>query len=84
MKLDTTLGFNGTTYVTYDSGIVTDSNDLLLIGAPNGSAQEVVVIGDTTSPSIISYFLDTNDGQLSLTFDEPIQLSTLMQPEAYT
>ena len=37
-----TLGFNGTTYVTYDRGIVTDSNDLSLIGTPNGSAQEVV------------------------------------------
>ena len=49
-----TLSFNdvGTTYVTYDSGIVTDSNDLSLIGTPNGSTQEVVVIGDT-----ICYFI---------------------------
>ena len=44
LKLDTTLGFNETTYGTYDSGIVTDSNDLSLIGTPNGSAQEVVLL----------------------------------------
>ena len=44
LKLDTTLGFNGATYITYDSGIVTDSNDLSLIETPNGSTQEVVLL----------------------------------------
>lgn len=64
----------------YDSEIVTDSKNIALIGAPNGSAQEVLAIGDTTSLSVISYSLNTNDGQLLLTlnFDEPIQLPTLI------
>ena len=72
IKIDSLLGVAGTTFATFDGGITTDSSGRPLIGAPNDSAIELAIVGDTSPPIIERLVLDLDRGVFTFTFDEPV------------
>ena len=77
LKTHSLLGLNGSTFATFNDAITYDSSSHPLTGAANGNAFEVIVTPDTSPPVITSVYLDLDSGDISLSFDEPINSSTL-------
>ena len=77
LKSHSLLGLNGSTFATFSDAITYDSSSHPLRGAANGNAFEVTVIPDTSPPLISSVNLDLDSGEISFSFDEPVNSSSL-------
>ena len=69
----------GTCYITFDSTLVNDMNNNSVIAVSDGPPGQVVEAFtiDNQSPYLVSFDLDMTIPQLSLTFNEPVRVSSL-------
>jgi hypothetical protein len=67
------------TYISFSSSLVRDVSGLEVVAIQASSAvSPAVYIPDTSNPTLVAFSLDMNTGNLSMTFSEPILVSTLM------
>ena len=65
------------TYISFAAGIAMDIEGRFLIAVPNTNALRVSeYTPDTTSPRLLSYNLDLDTGDIIMTFNEPMLLSS--------
>ena len=76
LKLHNLLGYNGSTFVSFDDNIVYDSNGFPLAGSPPDSALTVWVRTDVTPPVVVLFNLDLDAGAVTMVFDEPVDATT--------
>lgn len=66
------------TYFSFTSSLVRDVSGLEVVAIPSSSAiGPATYIADSIRPSVVSFNLDMNTGILSISFSEPILVSTL-------
>ena len=84
IKNDTRIGTSLTdTYLAVGSGAITDLAGNFLVEIPISMANASELINDMTGPSLVSFTLDQNLGQLIVTFSEIVKASSVV-PSAYT
>lgn len=67
-----------TTFIALTPRAITDTNSNPLVEVSRISARQVdMLTNDTTSPELVSYFLDINSGEITLTFSETVRAETL-------
>ena len=65
------------TFISYPSSIVEDTAGFPVIEIPSTAAQPATqVVTDTVGPMVLAFFLDLNTGNLTLHFDETVNVST--------
>lgn len=65
------------TFISYPSSIVEDTAGFPVVEIPSTAAQPATqVITDTVGPMVLAFFLDLNNGNLTLHFDETVNVST--------
>jgi hypothetical protein len=79
LKLDFTVAVSeGTTLLGTPFGLVTDPANNTAVAAVDGDVVAVrTFVADTTAPRLVAFDLDMNNGTLTMTFDEPVQGTTL-------
>ena len=67
-----------TTFISFTSDLIPDTNDNLVVSIPPSNAMQVTnYTKDITRPNLISFDLDLNADVLTLTFDETVDGATL-------
>lgn len=66
------------TYISFGSSLVRDVSGLEIVAVPPTSARgPAMYVADSTNPTLMSFSLDMNMGALSISFSEPVLVSTL-------
>ncbi|KAL5489594.1 hypothetical protein EMCRGX_G018704 [Ephydatia muelleri] len=70
------------TYIVHTAALVQDMAANAVVPLLNGFAQQVAnFTPDTTRPQLVSWTLDMNTGNLSLTYNETVNKNSLMAPQ---
>ena len=69
---------NLTTFLSLTRDAIRDMNGNSVVSVGNGNATQVIMFtSDTTDPQLVSFSFDLDSGNLSLTFDETVDFSSL-------
>ena len=68
---------NSTTYLSINETAISDQDNNRVVTIPSDNGSLVgMYIADTTNPSLLQFSLDLNNGEIHLTFDETVNVSS--------